>query len=87
MSIIGLLVSTEKTVKLGRIHISMASQFSLEVPHASEFSNSLDLGNETTQGMVVKPSKCPGQRILTPQGSRRTDLYRRIKRRLECTLK
>ena len=65
----------------------MTSQDSLEVPHASEFANSLDSENETTQGMVVKPSKRPGQKILTPQGSRRTDLCRRIKCRLGCTLK
>ena len=36
---------------------SMASQDSLEVPHASELSNSLDSGNETTRGMVVKLPK------------------------------
>ena len=67
--------------------ISMGSQDSLEVPHASEFSHSLDSENEATRGMVVKPSKHPMWRILTPQGSRHIDLYRRIKRRLGCTVR
>ena len=67
--------------------LSMASQDSLEVPHASEFSDSLDSGNETTHGMVVKPSKRTWRTILTPQGKQRFDLYRCIKHKLGRTFK
>ena len=47
----------------------MVSEDSLEVPHASEFSNSLDTENETAWGMMTKPLKCPVRRILAPQRS------------------
>ena len=66
---------------------SMASKDSLEIPNASEFSHSLDSDNETTRGMVVRPTTRIMRRILTPQGPRRSDLYRRIKRRLGRTLR
>ena len=65
----------------------MAPQDPLEIPNASEFSNSLDSENETTRNMVAKPPKCSKWRILTPKRSRHFNLYRRIKRRLERTLK
>ena len=67
--------------------LSMESQDSLESPNASEFSNPLDSENETTRGMVARPTKRVKQRILTPQGTRRLDLYRRMKRRLGRTLR
>ena len=66
---------------------SMASKESLEISNASEFSHSLDSDNETTRGMVVRPTTRIKRRILTPQGPRRSDLYRRIKRRLGRTLR
>ena len=66
---------------------SMASKDSLEIPNASEFSHSLDSDNETTRGMVVRPTTHIKRRILTPQGPRRSDLYRRIKHRLGRTLR
>ena len=47
--------------------LSMASQDSLEIQNVPEFSHSLDSENETTQGMVVKPTKRPVRRIPTPQ--------------------
>ena len=66
---------------------SMASKDSLEIPNASEFSHSLDSDNKTTRGMVVRLTKLIKRRILTPQGPRRSDLYRRFKRRLGRTLR
>ena len=65
----------------------MAPQDPLEIPNASEFSNFLDPENETTREMVAKSPKCPKWRILTPERSRYSDLYRCIKCRLGCTLK
>ena len=65
----------------------MAPQDPLEIPNASEFSNSLDSENETTRNMVAKPPKCSKWRILTPERSRHSNLYRRIKRRLGRALK
>ena len=65
----------------------MAPQDPLEIPNASEFSNSLDSENETTREMVATPPKCSKWRILTPERSRHSNLYRRIKRRLGRALK
>ena len=83
MSTIGLLASTEKTVKLGMIHMRPFQWH----PNASKFSHSLDSENETTGGMVVEPTKRPVRRIPTPQGSRHLNLYRHLKRRLGRTLR
>ena len=66
---------------------SVASQSSLEIPSLSDFSHSLDSENEMTWGMVVKPAKKPKWRIRRSQGSRRLNLYRRLKRRLGRTLR
>ena len=65
----------------------MAPQDPLEIPNASEFSNSLDSENETTRDMVAKPPKCSKWRIPTPERSRHSNLYRRVKHRLGRALK
>ena len=48
--------------------LSMASKDSFKIPNASEFPHSLVSDNETTWGMVVRPTKHIKRRILTPQG-------------------
>ena len=66
---------------------SMASQDSLEISDASGYSNPLESEDDMTQGMVVRPQKCATRRVSAPKGTRKTDLYRRLKRRLGCTLR
>ena len=66
---------------------SMASQDSLEISDASGHSNPLESEDDTTQGMVVRPHKCATRRVSPPKGTRKTDLYRRLKRRLGRTLR
>ena len=40
-----------------------------------------------TRGMVVRPTKCATRRISPSQGTRKTNLYRRLKRRLGRSLR
>ena len=61
---------------------SMASQDSLEISDASGHTNPLESEDDATRGMVVRPSKRDTRRISPPQGTRKTDLYRHLKRRL-----
>ena len=90
MSTIGLLASTEKTVKLGRIHMRpfqwhLKTHWRFPMPLNSPIPWTRE--NETTREMVAKPPKCSKWRILTPERSRHSNLYRRIKRRLGRALK
>ena len=62
--------------------LSIAPQYSLEIPNASEFFPFLDSENKTTWGMEVEPMKHPVQKIPTPQGSQHLNLYRHLKRRM-----
>ena len=66
---------------------SMASQDSLEISDASGYSNPLESEDDTTRGMVVRPQKRATRRVSPPKGTRKTDLYRRLKRRLGRTLR
>ena len=66
---------------------SMASQDSLEISDASGYSNPLESEDDTTRGMVVRPQKCATRRVSPPKGTRKTDLYRRLKCRLGRTLR
>ena len=66
---------------------SVASQNSLEISDASGHTNTLESEDDTTRGMVVRPSKCDTRRISPPQGTRKTDIYRRLKRRLGRSLR
>ena len=66
---------------------SMASQDSLEISDASGYSNSLESEDDTTRGMVVRPQKRATRRVSPPKGTRKTDLYRCLKRRLGRTLR
>ena len=84
MSTIGLLASTEKTAYET---FSVASQNSLEISDASGHTDPLESENDTKRGMVVRPSKCATRRISPPQGTRKTYLYRRLKRRLGRSLR
>ena len=65
---------------------SVASQNSLEISDASGHTDPLEFENDTTWGMVVRPSKCATRRISPPQGTRKTYLYRHLKRRLGAHL-
>ena len=66
---------------------SMASQDSLEISDASGYSNPLESEDDTTRGMVVRPQKRATRRVSPPKGTRKTDLYRRLKRRLGRALR
>ena len=66
---------------------SVASQNSLEISNASGHTDPLESENDTTRGMVVRPSKCATRRISPPQGTQKTYLYRRLKRRLGRSLR
>ena len=66
---------------------SMASQDSLEISDASGCSNPLESEDDTTRGMVVRPQKRATRRVSPPKGTQKTDLYRRLKRRLGRTLR
>ena len=87
MSIIGLLASTEKTVKLGRIHMR-PFQWHLKIHWRipMPLNSPIPWTQKMIQHRMVKPSEHFAGRILTPQGARR-DLYRCLKRRLGCSLK
>ena len=61
---------------------SVASQNSLEMADASGHTNSLELEDDTTRGMVVRPSKRATGKISPPKGTQKTNLYRHFKRRL-----
>ena len=61
---------------------SMAFQDSLEISYASGHTNPLESEDDTTWGMVVRPSKLATRRI-----SQKTDLYRPLKCRLGRSLR
>ena len=65
---------------------SVTSQNSLEISDASGHTYPLESEDDMTRGMVVRPSKCATRRTSPPQGTRKTDIYRRLKRRLGCSL-
>ena len=50
--------------------ISVASQNSLEISDASGHTNSLESEDDTTRGMVVRPSKRATRRVSPPKGTR-----------------
>ena len=56
----------------------VASQDSLEISDASGHTDPLESEDDTTWGMVVRPSKCATRRTSPPQGTRKTDIYRRL---------
>ena len=66
---------------------SVASQESLEISDASGHTGPLESENDMTQGMVVRPTKCATRRISPSQGTRKTNLYRRLKCRLGRSLR
>ena len=67
---------------------SMASlEDSLEISDASGYSNPLESEDDTTRGMVVRPQKRATRRVSPPKGTRKTYLYRRLKRRLGRALR
>ena len=76
MSTIGLLASTEKTVKLGRIHMRpfqwhLKTHWKYPMPLDTPIPSEVD----TTRGMVVRPSKGATRRVSPPKGTRNTNLY------------
>ena len=89
MSTTGLLASMVKT-KIGQDAyetFSVASQNSLEISDASGHTDPLESEDDMTRGMVVRPSKCATRRTSPPQGTRKTDIYRRLKCRLGRSLR
>ena len=80
MSTIGLLASTEKTVKLGRMHMR---PFQWHLKTHWKYLMPLDkLIPWNQKGKVVRPSKCATRRTSPPQGTRKSDIYRHLKCRL-----
>ena len=66
---------------------SVASQNSLEISDTSGHTDPLESEDDTTRGMVVRPSKCATRRTSPPQGTQKTDIYRCLKRRLGHSLR
>ena len=66
---------------------SVASQDSLEISDASGHTSPLKSEDDTTRGMVVRPAKCATSRISPSQETQKTNLYRRLKYRLGCSLR
>ena len=70
MSTIGLLASTEKTVKLGRMHMR-PFQWHLKThwkySDASGHTDPLESENDTTQGMMIRPQECVTKRVSPPK--------------------
>ena len=66
---------------------SVASQNSLEISDATGYTNPLESEDDTTRGMVVRPSKCATRRISPPQGTRKTNLYKHHKYRMGRSLR
>ena len=64
----------------------MAAQDSLEISDASGHTDPLE-SDDTTRGMVVRPSKCATTRTSPPQGTQKTDIYRCLKYRLGRSLR
>ena len=60
---------------------SVASQNSSEIYDASGHTDPLESEDDTTRGMVVRPSKCAKRRISPPQGTRKTNLRSKFYRR------
>ena len=54
-------------------------QWHLKISDVTGHNNPLESEDDTTQGMVVRPSKCAIRRICPPQGTRKTNLYRPLK--------
>ena len=89
MSLIGLLTATEKQVPLGRLHMRPI-QWHLKkhwrVPESLE--KEIPIPRSPPVPAVVDPrGKCPKGSALTPPATRSSNLYRRLKRRLGCSLR
>ena len=89
MSTIGLLASTEKTVKLGRMHMR---PFQWHLKTHWKYPMPLDTPIPWNQKMIrhgewwLDPKNVL-QGVSPPKGTRKTDLYRRLKRRLGRALR
>ena len=90
MSTIGLLASTEKTVKLGRMHMR---PFQWHLKTHWKYPMPLDTPIPWNQKMIrhgewwLDPTNMLQGEFLHPRITRKTDLYRRLKRRLGRTLR
>ena len=79
MSLIGLLTATEKQVPLGRLHMR---------PIQWHLKKHWRVPESPSAPAVVDPGgKCPEGSTLTPPTTRSANLYRRLKRRLGCSLR
>ena len=89
MSLIGLLTATEKQVTLGRLHetYSVAPQETLESPRISGKGDPNSEVSPSVLAVVDPRGKCPKGSALTPPATRSSNLYRRLKRRLGCSLR
>ena len=85
MSLIGLLTATEKQVPLGRLH--MRPEKSVEDPGISGKRDPHSKIPPSASPMVDQRDKCPSRPTSPPHASCSSDLYRRLKRRLGCSLR
>ena len=90
MSLIGLLTATEKQVTLGRLHMRPI-QWHLKkhwrVPESLEKEIPIPRSLPSVPAVVDPRGKCPKGSALTPPATRSSNLYRRLKRRLGCSLR
>ena len=90
MSLIGLLTATEKQVVAGRLHMRPI-QWHLKrhwhVPESLEKIIPLPQALHTHLRWWLSPKKCPKRSAFTPTSARSSAVYRRLKRRLGCSLR
>ena len=91
ISLIGLLTATEKQVPLGRLHMrpiqSVAPQKTLEGPRIAGKGDSSSKVPSPAPSMVDQGDKCLTRPAPAPFASCHSNLYRRLKRRLGCSLR
>ena len=85
MSMIGLLTATEKQVPLGRLHMRPI-QWHLKKTLESSRDSSSKVSSPTSS-MVDQGVKCLDRTASAPFVSCHSNLYRRLKRRLGCSLR
>ena len=86
MSLIGLLTATEKQVPLGRLH-KKSIQWHLKRHWRVPERDSSPKAPSPAPSMVDQGDKCPARPASAPFASCHSNLYRRLKRRLGCSLR
>ena len=85
MSLIGLLMATEKQVPLGRLPV--APQEALEGTRVTGKGHSSPRDSSPTPSVVDQGGKCPTRSASAPLASCPPGLYRHLKQRRGCSLR